>query len=290
MTGVSESEWVDYQACSREVRHVRLGSEPCRLCAQPAPPGPADRTLTSAGKFHWLCWQQQLEWAERYRPGRVLDLVSEDFVTWAAANPGQHRDYVSFLTAAGAFTPDDFPRPTRGSLLTPGQPPTTVILSPDGTVERPERTGPARWGCDPAGLLVLYLDGVQYRLVGRRSGLHVGRRVAYGSAHGEPVFLGLWSDTATGTAVRVTGGAVSALHGRSGREFAEQDLFLGSGDRMSVLGPQTRVRVEPDPGRRRVTYRRGARRIVLDGGPVYRGAGDYADWRLTFLRPLGQPT
>ena len=59
---------------------------------------------------------------------------------------------------------------------------------------------------------------------------------------------------------------------------------------MSVLGPEARVRVEPDAGRRRVTYRRGPRRIVLDGGPVYRGAGDYADWRLTFLRPLGQTT
>ena len=147
----------------------------------------------------------------------------------------------------------------------------------------------ARWGCDPAGLLVLYLDGVQYRILGQRSGLHLGRRMAHGSVHGEPVFLGLWSDTATGTAVRVTTRAATSLRRRSGREFAEQDLFVGAGERMSVLGPETRVRVEPDPNRRRVTYRRSPRRIVLDGGPVFRGAGDYADWRLTFLRPLGQP-
>ena len=282
---MSESEWVDYQACPHEVRHVRLGSEPCRLCVQPERP---DRTLTSVGKFHWLCWQQRLDWADRYRPGRILDLTSDDFVTWATANPAQHREYLSFLAAAATFGTDDISRPTRGSLLAPGQPSTTVILQPDGTVERPDQPGPARWGRDPAGLLVLYLDRVQYRILGQRSGLHLGRRVAHGSIHGEPVFLGLWSDAATGTAVRVTGRAATALHGRSGREFAEQDLFLGAGDRMSVLGPQTRVRVEPDPGRRRVTYRRGPRRIVLEGGPVYRGAGDYADWRLTFLRPLGQ--
>ena len=111
IAGVSESEWVDYQACPREVRHVRLGSGPCRLCAQPAAP---DRALTSAGKFHWLCWQQQLDWADRYRPGRVLDLTSDDFVTWATANPAQHREYLSFLAAAATFGTDDFPRPTRG--------------------------------------------------------------------------------------------------------------------------------------------------------------------------------
>ena len=134
---------------------------------------------------------------------------------------------------------------------------------------------------------MLYLDRVQYRILGQRSGLHLGRRLSHGSVQGEPVFLGLWSDAATGTAVRVTGRAVTALHGRSGREFAERDLFLGSGDRMSVLGPQTQVRLETDPGRRRVTYRRGPQRIGLAGGPVYRGTGDYADWQLTFLRPLG---
>jgi hypothetical protein len=282
---VSENEWVDYEACPREVRHVRLGSGSCRLCTQPAPP---DRALTSAGKFHWLCWQQQLDWADRYRPGRVLDLTGEDYVTWATANPAQHRQYVEFLAAAATFAPGDFPRPTRGYLLVPGRPPTTVILQPDGTVDRPEQPVPARWGCDPAGLLVLYLDRHQYRFVGQRQGLHIGRRVAHGSPSGEPVFLGLWSDSATGTAVRVAGRVATALWGRSGREFAEQDLFVGGGERVSVLGAAARVKVEPDVGRRRVTYRRGPRRIVLDGGPVYRGAGDYADWRLTFLRPLGQ--
>ena len=282
---MSESEWIDYQACPREARHVLLGSGPCRLCTQPASP---DRVLTIAGKFHWLCWQSQLDWADRYRPDRVLDLSSEDFVVWAAANPAQHRGYLSFLAATATFTPEDFPRPTRGYLLTPGQPPTTIILLPDGTIERPEHAAPARWGCDRAGVLVLYLDQVQYRILGQRSGLHLGRRVAYGSVIGEPVFLGLWSDIATGTAVRVAGRASAGLQSRTGTEYVEQDLFLGTGKRVSVLGPEGRVQVEPDVSRRRVTYRRGPSRIVLEGGPVYRGAGDYAEWRLTFLRPLGQ--
>jgi hypothetical protein len=281
---VSASEWVEYQACPREVRHLQLGAGPCRLCAQPLPP---DRTLTSAGKLHWLVWQSQLDWADRYRPGRVLDLTADDFVTWAAANPGQHRAYVDFLAGTATFSLADFPRPTRGYLLAPGQPPTTVILQPDGSVEGPGQPGRGRWGLDPAGLLVLYLDRVQYRILGQRSGLHLGRRVTGGSTGGEPTFLGLWSDAATTTAVRVAGPAVTGLRARTGREFAEQDLFVGTGPQASVLGPETRVRIEPDPDRRRVTYRRGPRRIVLDGGPVYRGAGDYVDWRLAFLRPLG---
>ena len=281
---MSESEWVDYQACPREVRHVRLGRGPCRLCTQPAP---ADRGLTSAGKFHWLCWQSQLDWVDRYRPGRVLDLTGDDFVTWATANPAQHRAYVGFLAATATFVHDDFPRPIRGYLLSPGQPSTTIILQPDGTVERPERPTSARWGCDPAGVLVIYLDRAQYRILGQRSGLHRGRRVAHGSASGEPVFLGLWSDTPTGTAVRVAGRTATGLRNRSRSEYAEQDLFVGTGGRMAVLGPASPVRVELDGNRRRLTYRRGPRRIVLHGGPVYRGAGDYADWRLTFLRPLG---
>jgi hypothetical protein len=278
-------EWVSYEACPQEVRHLRLGSGQCRLCSQPVAP---DRALTSAGKFHWLCWQSQLDWADRYRPGQVLDLTAEDFVTWAAANPTQHRHYVSFLSSSATFAPDDFPRPTRGYVMAPGQPPTTIILEPNGTVERLEHPGPARWGCDPAGLLVLYLDRFQYRILGQRSGLHLGRRVAHGSRTGEPVFLALWSDSATGTAVRVAGPAATGLRKRPGPEFGERDLFVGSGERMSVLGPETPVGIDPDVARRRVTYRRGPSRIVLDGGPVYRGSGDYADWRLTFLRPLGQ--
>jgi hypothetical protein len=281
---VSESEWVDYQACPREVRHLQLGAGACRLCAQPLP---FDRTLARAGKFHWLVWQQQLDWADRYRPGRVLDLTAEDFVTWAATNPEQHRAYAGFLGGAATFSPADFPRPTRGYLLAPGQPPTTVILQPDGAVDRPEHPGPGRWGLDPAGLLVLYLDRVQYRILGQRPGLHPGRRVSAGSTSGEPVFLGLWSDAATTTAVRAAGRGATGLRGSAGREFSEQDLFIGAGPQGTVLGPPTRVRIDPDPDRRRVTYRRGASRVVLDGGPVYRGAGDYADWRLTFLRPLG---
>jgi hypothetical protein len=281
---VSASEWVDYQACPQEVRHLQLGDGPCRLCARPLAP---DRTLTSAGKFHWLVWQSQLDWADRYRPGRVLELTADDFVTWAAANPGQHRGYVGFLAGTATFSLTDFPRPTRGYLLAPGQSPTTIILQPDGTVERPEQPGPGRWGLDPAGALVLYLDRIQYRILGQRPGLHLGRRVTGGSTVGEPVFLGLWSDAATTTALRMAGPSATALRARAGREFAEQDLFVGAGPSASVLGPETRVRVEADPDRRRVTYRRGPRRIVLDGGPVYRGAGDYVDWRLAFLRPLG---
>ena len=281
---MSESEWVDYQACPQEVRHLQLGAAPCRLCAQSLPP---DRTLASAGKFHWLVWQQQLNWADRYRPERVLDLTAEDFVTWAAANPAQHQAYVGFLGGAATFSLADFPRPTRGYLLAPGQPPTTVILQPDGAIETPDHPGRGRWGLDPAGLLVLYLDRVQYRILGQRPGLNLGRRVVAGSADGEPAFLGLWSDAATTTALRVAGGSVTLLRGRAGREFAEQDLFVGLGPQGTVLGPETRVRIESYPDRRRVTYRRGVSRIVLDGGPVYRGAGSYADWRLTFLRPLG---
>ena len=152
IAAVSESEWVDYQACPREVRHLRLGSGLCRMCAQPAPP---DRALTVAGKFHWLAWQSRLDWADRYRPGRVLDLTGDDFVTWATANPAQHHQYLDFLAGAATFGTEDFPRPTRGYLLAAGRPPTTVILQLDGTVDRPEQPGPGRWGCDPAGLLVL---------------------------------------------------------------------------------------------------------------------------------------
>ena len=86
-----------------------------------SPPRP-DRALTSVGKFHWLCWQQQLDWADRFRPDRVLDLTSDDFVAWAEADPARHQQYVSFLGRSATFAPADFPRSTRGYLLAPGRP------------------------------------------------------------------------------------------------------------------------------------------------------------------------
>ena len=278
---MTDSEWVDYQACPRDGRHVLLG-DGCRLCDQPAPPS---RALTTVGKFHWLCWQQQLDWADRFRPDRVPGLTSVDFVAWAEADPTRHQQYLGFLGRSATFAPVDFPRSTRGYLLAPGRPPTTVILQPDGTIARPEHPmGPARWGCDPAGVLVLHIDGIQYRLVGDRSGLHTGRRIAHGSTTGEPVLLALWSDVATGTGVRVTNRSATALTHRLGGGYAERDLFLGSGPRLAIFGGVQHVQVEVE--HRRLTYRRGPDRVGLEGGPVYRGTGAYADWRLAFLKPL----
>ena len=262
---MSESEWVDYQACSREVRHVRLGSESCRLCAQPEPP---ERTLTSVGKFHWLCWQQRLDWADRYRPGRILDLTSDDFVTWATANPTQHREYLGFPPPAATFGTDDFPRPTRGSLLAPGQPPTTSSCSPTAPSSGP--SSPARpAGLDPAGLLVLYLDGVQYRSSASEPALHLGA----GWPTDRPWRAGvpwLWSDTATGTAVRVSGpgGHVAARALGAGVRRTGPVRRRGRTDVCARAADAGAGRAGPD--RRRVTYRRSPRRIVLDGGPVYR--------------------
>ena len=278
---VTDSEWVDYQACPRDGRHVLLG-DGCRLCGQPAPP---TRALTTVGKFHWLCWQQQLDWADRFRPDRVPELTSVDFVAWAEADPTRHQQYLGFLDRSATFAPADFPRSTRGYLLAPGRPPTTVILQPDGTIARPEHlVGPARWGCDPAGVLVLNIDDTQYRLVGDRHGLHTGRRVANGATTGEPVLLALWSDVATGTGVRVTDRSATALTRRSAADYGERDLFLGSGPRVTIFGGEQHVRIEVE--HRRLTYRRGPDRVGLEGGPVYRGAGTYADWRLAFLKPL----
>ena len=278
------TEWVDHAACPRDVRHLRLGDEPCRQCGRPPRP---DRALVSVGKLHWLVWQQSLPWAERHRPAEMLQLGADDFVAWAAADPAGHRRYLDFLDGSAAFGASYIARPTRGYLLTPGRAPVTVILQPDGALDRPSHPAPARWGCDPAGVLVLSLDGAQYRLVGQRSGLHTGRRVVPGARAGEPVFLGLWSDQAAGTAVRLTGRSATALHGRPGVGYAERDLFVGSGERVAVLGAESRAGVDADVEARRVTYSRGPERVTLEGGPVYRGVGDHADWRLAFLRGLG---
>jgi hypothetical protein len=290
---------LEYRACPRDARHVLLG-DGCGLCGQTAP---SSRALTRVGKFHWLCWQQQLDWAERYRPDRVLELDSDDFVAWAEADPTRHQQYLGFLGRSATFAPTDFPRSTRGYLLTPARPPTTVIVQPDGTIDRPEHPAPGRWGCDPAGLLVLNIDRIQYRLVGDRTGLHTGRRVVPGAAAGEPVLLVLWSDAATGTGVRVTSRTATALtpHSAGGVPFtraatpwtprppsngnyAERDIFVGSGPRMMIFGPEQHVALDIE--QRRVSYRRGPDRADLEGGPVYRGAGAYADWRLAFVKPL----
>ena len=272
------SEWVDYRACPRDGRHVVLG-DGCRLCAQRTPPS---RALSTVGKFHWLCWQQQLNWADRLQPDRVLELTSVDFIAWAEADPAGHQQYLGFLAHSATFSSADFPRSTRGYLLAPGQPPTSVILQPDGTITRPELPRTARWGCDPAGLLVLNIDRTQYRLVGDRSGLHSGRRVASGATTGEPVILALWSDVATGTGVRVTSRSATVLS--SAQDWVERDLFVGSGPRVTIFGREQHVTV--DAGHRRVTYRRGPNQVDLEGGPVFRGAGAYADWRLAFVKPL----
>jgi hypothetical protein len=277
---VTDSEWVDYQACPRDHRHVLLGNA-CRFCDQSAS---SNRALTAVGKFHWLCWQQQLDWADRFRPDRMRELTAVDFVAWAEADPTRHQQYLSFLGRSGMFTPADFPRSTRGYLLAPGRPATTVILQPDGTVDRPDHPAPGRWGCDPAGVLVLNIDHAQYRLIGDRGGLHTGRRVTHTTAHGEPVLLVLWSDVATGTGIRLTSRSATALIHRSAAEYAERDLFVGSGPRVTIFGRGQHVAVNVE--HRHLTYRRGPDRVGLDGGPVYRGAGAYADWRLVFVKPL----
>ncbi len=293
---VTRSEWVEYQACPRDARHVVLG-DGCQLCDRPAP---ASRALTNVGKFHWLCWQQQLDWADRFQPDRVLELTSEDFVNWAEADPTRHQQYLSFLGRSAIFAPADFPRSTRGYLLAPARHPTTVILEADGTISRPEHPVPGRWGCDPAGLLILDLDRSQYRLIGDRAGLHTGRRVAPGAKTGEPVLLVLWSDVATSIGVRLTSRSATALSHRSAvaatgptpsnarqpsaADWIERDLFVGSGPRVSMFGREQHVALDID--HRRLSYRRGPDRVGLEGGPVYRGAGAYADWRLTFVKPL----
>jgi hypothetical protein len=277
---VTDSEWVDYQACPRDDRHALLGNG-CRFCDQPAS---SNRTLSAVGKFHWLCWQQQLDWADRFRPDRVLELTAADFMAWAEADPTRHQQYLSFLGRSATFAPADFPRSTRGYLLAPGRPATTVILQPDGTVVRPDRPAPGRWGCDPAGVLVLNIDHAQYRLIGDRGGLHTGRRVTHAAAAGEPVLLVLWSDVATGTGIRLTSRSATALIHRSAAQYAERDLFIGSGPRVTIFGREQHVAVNVE--HRRLTYRRGPDWVGLDGGPVYRGAGAYADWRLAFAKPL----
>ena len=117
----------------------------------PAP----DRGLTSAGKF----------------PLAVLAVAAglgRPLPSRAGARPDRRRLRHLGRGQPGSAPPvpgppgrrrrlgtEDFPRPTRGYLLAAGRPPTTVILQPDGTVDRPEQPGPGRWGCDPAGLLVL---------------------------------------------------------------------------------------------------------------------------------------
>ena len=88
----------------------------------------------------------------------MLELTADDFVAWAEADPSVTSSTWDSSAAQPPSGPTDFPRSTRGYLLAPARPPTTVILQPDGTIERPEHPGTGRWGCDPAGLLVLNID------------------------------------------------------------------------------------------------------------------------------------
>jgi len=98
------------------------------------------------------------------------------------------------------------------------------------------------------------------------------------------VLLVLWSDVATATGVRVTSRSATALTHRSGERYVERDIFVGSGPRVTIFGREQQVVISVE--HRRLGYRRGPDLVGLEGGPVYRGAGAYADWRLTFVKPL----
>ena len=142
-------------------------------------------------------------------------------------SPTRHHDYLDYLARSAVFTLADVARPTPAFLVAPGQPPIELTLQPDGTVARGPGSGPGRWGCDPAGILVLNLDRTQYRIVGNRKGLHAGRRVAHGSTVGEPVLLGIWSETTTGTGVRLTGTSISCFTQLIRDEYLERAVFVG---------------------------------------------------------------
>jgi hypothetical protein len=280
---LSDSEWVDYRACPRDPRHVLL-EEPCQRCDRLEP---SDRALQLAGKFHWLCWQSELDWTDRHRPDQAHDLTAADYIAWAADQPARHHEYLDYLARSAVFTPTDLGRPTPAFLVAPGQPPVELVLQPDGTLSRGPGSGPGRWGCDPAGVLVLNLDRTQYRIVGNREGLHAGRRVAHGSSVGEPVLLGLWSETMTGTGVRLTGTSISAFTLLTRDEYLERDVFVGSGQRISMFGRGRRVTVAMDEDNDQLAYRPGERAVLLSGPPpIYRGQDAHADWRIGFLRPL----
>ena len=280
---MAESEWVDYRACPRDPRHVLL-AEDCQRCDQPEP---TDRALQLAGKFHWLCWQTELDWSTRHRPDEACDLTASDYISWSTDQPARHHEYLDYLARSAAFIPADVARPTPAFLVAPGRPPIDFVLQPDGTVARSPGSGPGRWGCDPAGILVLNLDRTQYRIVGNRKGLHAGRRVVHGSTVGEPVLLGIWSETATGSGVRLTGTSISCFTRLNRDEFLERDVFVGSGQRIAMFGRGRRIAITADPDHSQLAYRPGERAVELSGPPpIYRGQGAHADWRIGFLRPL----
>jgi hypothetical protein len=283
IAGVAESEWVDYRACPRDPRHVLL-AEPCQRCDRPEV---TDRALELAGKFHWLCWQTELDWTERHRPEEVHDLTVSDYITWATDHPSRHHEYLDYLARSAVFTLADVARPTPAFLAAPGKPPIELTLQPDGTVARGPGAGPGRWGCDPAGILVLNLDRTQYRIVGSRKGLHAGRRIAHGSTVGEPVLLGIWSEIVTGTGVRLTGTSITCFTRLTSDEHLERDVFVGAGQRVSLFGRGRRIAVTIDKQNNQLAYRPGERAVELSGPPpVYRGHGAHADWRIGFLQPL----
>ena len=280
---MAESEWVDYRACPRDPRHVLL-AEDCQRCDRPEP---TDRALQLAGKFHWLCWQTELDWSARHKPDQVPELTASDYASWASDEPVHHHEYLDYLARSAVFVLSDVARPAPAFLVAPGQPPIEIILQPDGTVARGPGSGPGRWGCDPAGILVLNLDRTQYRIVGNRKGLHGGRRVAHGSTVGEPVLLGIWSEAATGTGVRLTGTSISCFTQLSRDEYLERDVFVGSGQRVAMFGRGRRIAITIDADNNQLGYRPGERAVALSGPPpIYRGQGAHADWLIGFLQPL----
>ena len=126
-----------------------------------------------------------------------------------------------------------------------------------------------------------------YRIVGNRKGLHAGRRVVHGSTVGEPVLLGIWSETATGSCVRLTGTSISCFTRLNRDEFLERDVFVGSGQRIAMFGRGRRIAIAADTDHSQLAYRPGERAVELSGPPpIYRGEGAHADWRIGFLRPL----
>jgi hypothetical protein len=277
---VDLTERVSYRACPRDPRHALLAVT-CTLCDSQSP---TDRALTEVGKFHWICWQQERPSAERHRAAEWLDLEPADFRAWAEASPVEHAQYVDYLAGCATFRPEDFARPSYAYLLGPGRAVRTLSLHPDGQVWCKDGEGPARWGCDPAGVLVLEIAATQYRFVGNAHGLHAGRRVDAGASHGEPALLVVWSEVPARTGLRLTPETVTAFSQLNADSYVEGDAFVGADARASMFGPTSRVRIELDLPRHRLRY---DEQIELEGSPVFQGGADHPDWRMLFARPLG---
>ena len=160
-------------------RHVLL-EEACQRCDQPEP---IDRSLQLAGEFHWLCWQTELNWSNGTGPTRYATAPLDYIAGPRTSPPGTTR--TGHLTRSAVFILADVARPARAFVVAPGRPPIEFALQPDGTVAHGPGSGPGRWGCDPAGILVLNVDRTQSSIVGNRKGLHARRRVAHGTTVGE---------------------------------------------------------------------------------------------------------